>query len=187
MGGQAGVLQGERRWGSLAAIYLAVGLGRIAFGAGALVLRPDTFGAMLGYTVGAFAPEVVAAFALRRRRPVEPSAASHPFGHVLRETAHNSHALLAFFALTNVDVIIARTVLDERQAGLYAGGLILAKAVLFLPQFVVVIAFPSMSSARSARRMNLIALAMVLGIGLAVVLGVLLLSGLAVTFIGGPA
>ncbi len=188
MGGQAGVLQGERRWGPLAAIYLAVGVGRIAFGTVALVLRPDTLGAMIGVTVGAFAPAVVGAWAIRRRRPaVEPSETPHPFGHVLRETVHNSHALLAFFALTNVDVIVARTVLDERQAGLYAGGLILAKAVLFLPQFVVVIAFPSMSSAESARRMNLIALGLVLGIGLAVVLGVLVLSGLAVTFIGGPA
>lgn len=187
MGGQAGVLQGERRWRQLAAIYLAVGVGRIVFGTVALVLRPDTFGAMVGVTVGAFAPAVVGAWALRRRPAAGPSEAPHPFGHVLRETVHNSHALLAFFALTNVDVIVARTVLDERQAGLYAGGLILAKAVLFLPQFVVVIAFPSMSSAESARRMNLIALGLVLGVGLAVVLGVLVLSGLAVTFIGGPA
>ena len=60
---------------------------------------------------------------------------------------HNSHALLAFFALSNVDVVVARNVLAEHQAGLYAGGLILTKAVLFLPQFVVVIVFPSMSSA----------------------------------------
>lgn len=187
MGGQAGVLQGERRWFPLAAIYLAVGLGRIGFGTVALVLRPDTFGAMVGVALGAFAPAVVGAWALHRRRVVESPETPHPFGRLLRETVHNSHALLAFFALTNVDVIVARTVLDERQAGLYAGGLILAKAVLFLPQFVVVIAFPSMSGAESARRMNAIALALVVGIGLAVVFGVLLFSGLAVTFIGGPA
>jgi O-antigen/teichoic acid export membrane protein len=189
MGGQAGVLQGERRWGPLAAIYLGVGLGRIAFGTLALLLRPDTFGAMVGVAVGAFAPAVVGAWALRRHPAdsAEPPETPQPSGHVLRETIHNSHALLAFFALTNVDVIVARTVLDERQAGLYAGGLILAKAVLFLPQFVVVVAFPSMSSAESARRMNLMALGMVLGIGLTVVLGVLVLPQLAVIFIGGAA
>ena len=38
----------------------------------------------------------------------------------------------------------------DHDAGLYAGGLILAKAVLFLPQFVVVVAFPSMSTAERA-------------------------------------
>ena len=42
--------------------------------------------------------------------------------------------------------------LDDHEAGLYAGGLILTKAVLFLPQFVVVVAFPSMSTAGDRRR-----------------------------------
>jgi O-antigen/teichoic acid export membrane protein len=105
---------------------------------------------------------------------------------VLRETMHNSHALLAFFALSNTDVIVARSTLDAHQAGLYAGGLILAKAVLFLPQFVVVIAFPSMSRQGSGRRMHLLGLGMVLTIGMVTVLGVALLSALAVVFIGGP-
>ena len=46
-------------------------------------------------------------------------------------------------------MLVARLVLDEHEAGLYAGGLILTKAVLFLPQFVVVVAFPSMAAAPS--------------------------------------
>jgi O-antigen/teichoic acid export membrane protein len=105
---------------------------------------------------------------------------------VLRETMHNSHALLAFFALSNTDVIVARHTLPEHQAGLYAGGLILTKAVLFLPQFVVVIAFPSMSRDGSGRRMHLLSLGMVLAIGAVTVAGVAALSALAVVFIGGP-
>lgn len=193
MGGQAGILQGERRWFPLAAIYLAVGLGRILFGGIALVIEPDTLGAMIGVAVGAVIPVVVAWWALRHPRRVSTLPAPAPRstppgwarGGVLRETMHNSHALLAFFALSNTDVIIARSTLDEHQAGLYAGGLILAKAVLFLPQFVVVIAFPSMSQHGGARRMQLLSLGMVLGIGAATVLGTAALSGLAVTFIGG--
>ena len=65
---------------------------------------------------------------------------------MIRETILGSLALLAFFVLSNTDIVIARNVLDSHQAGLYAGGLILTKAVLFLPQFVVVVAFPSMST-----------------------------------------
>jgi O-antigen/teichoic acid export membrane protein len=192
MGGQAGILQGERRWGPLAMIYLAVGVGRLAFGLVALLVQPDTFGAMLGVTVGAFVPAVVGAWALRSSAaglPLLPPALGElrsSAGGLLRETFHNSHALLAFFALSNVDVVIARSVLPEHQAGLYAGGLILTKAVLFLPQFVVVIVFPSMSSAKSARRLNLVSLGVVLAIGLATVAGTAVLSGLAVTFVGGP-
>ena len=70
----------------------------------------------------------------------------------LAETSHNSNALFAFFALSNVDIMVARNVLDEHESGLYAGGLILVKAVLFLPQFVVVLAFPSMGVAESRPR-----------------------------------
>ena len=150
-------------------------------------MRTDTLGGLVGVAVGAFAP-AVGWWALRHpSRRVRSSPAPRPREGVLRETMHNSHALLAFFALSNVDVLVARVVLDAQQAGLYAGGLILTKAVLFLPQFVVVIVFPSMARSGTARRMNLVALALVAAIGLVIVLGVALLSDLAVTFVGGPA
>jgi len=195
MGGQAGILQGERRWGPLAGIYLGVGVGRLAFGAVALLLSRTAFAGTLGVTLGSVVPVVVGWYALRhpsRRRT--PAAERRPREHtsrwarggVLRETVGNSQALLAFFALSNADVIIARSTLPEHQAGLYAGGLILAKAVLFLPQFVVVIAFPSMSQQPDAKRMHLLSLAMVLGIGLVTVAGTWVLSSLAVLFVGGP-
>ena len=94
--------------------------------------------------------------ALRRPRDSgeqpEEHSEEHRVGALWSETFHNSHALLAFFALSNVDILVARNVLDEHQAGLYAGGLILVKAVLFLPQFVVVLAFPSMGVAESRLR-----------------------------------
>jgi O-antigen/teichoic acid export membrane protein len=192
MGGQAGILQGERRWRPLATIYLAVGIGRLAFGCVALAVRPDTLGAMSGVALGAFVPTVAGWWALRNPRPgadevtLRPDAPVSPEDRsVAAETMHNSHALLAFFALSNIDVVVARAVLDEQQAGLYAGGLILTKAVLFLPQFVVVVVFPAMSGSTSARRTNALALGLVSAIGLTTVLGVTVLSGLAVTFVGG--
>jgi O-antigen/teichoic acid export membrane protein len=194
MGGQAGILQGERRWGALAAVYLAVGVGRIGFGTAALLLDPDTLGAMTGVTLGSLLPVLVGWLALRdpRRATAEvradrPAGSLAAPGGVLRETLHNSHALLAFFALSNTDVIVARQALDQHQAGLYAGGLILTKAVLFLPQFVVVIAFPSMSRQGGDRRSkHLLGLGIVLAIGVVTVVGVGVLSSLAVVFIGGP-
>ncbi len=192
MGGQAGILQGERRWAPLAGIYLAVGLGRIGFGTLALLVEPNTLGAMVGVTLGALVPVLVGWLALRRpdRHVAVPAAFTALAqrwapGGVLRETFHNSHALLAFFALSNADVIIARSTLDEHQAGLYAGGLILSKAVLFLPQFVVVIAFPSMSKQGAGRQMHLVSLGAVLVIGAVTTLGVAVLSPLAVVFVGG--
>jgi O-antigen/teichoic acid export membrane protein len=192
MGGQAGILQGERRWGPLAGIYLAVGLGRIGCGTVALLLEPDPTGAMVGVTIGACIPTVVGWLALRhpdrahvRLAPRGETLPRWARGGVFRETAHNSHALLAFFALSNADVIIARVTLDEHQAGLYAGGLILSKAVLFLPQFVVVIAFPSMSSRGATKRTHLLSITAVMLIGAVTTVGVAVLSSLAVLFVGG--
>jgi O-antigen/teichoic acid export membrane protein len=192
MGGQAGVLQGERRWTPLALIYLMTGVGRLACGLVGLLWSADALGAMVGVAVGAFFPTVVGWFALRHPTRVAENARSAT-EHVttvaaglIREVLHNSHALLAFFALSNADVVVARTTLSEHQAGLYAGGLILTKAVLFMPQFVVVIAFPSMASGVARRSTHIKSLGLVLGIGAVAVLGTAALSSLAVTFIGGP-
>lgn len=187
MGGYAGVLQGEQRWVPLALVYLGMGLGRLAVGAVGLLLVPSAAGAMSGVAVGAAVPAVIGALALRRpgHRASRAAHARGRAGAVLREVAANSHALLAFFALTNTDVVAARIVFDERDAGLYAAGLILTKAVLFLPQFVVVIAFPSMSGDGERHRMYLRGLLVVGLIGLAATAGTALLSDLAVVFVGG--
>src|SRR6202012_3881260 len=96
----------------------------------------------------------------------------------------NSQALLAFFALSNVDLIVARHTLDSHDAGLYAAGLILAKAVLFLPQFVSGVAFPSMASGENPRTFVTAVGAVVLLGGLATV-ATALLPGLALIFVGG--
>jgi O-antigen/teichoic acid export membrane protein len=184
MGGQAGLFQGERLWTPLALIYLSSGLGRLVFGGLGLLLSSDATGAMIGVAGGAVLPVVIGWFSLRshtRRRDTSVSDASH---QVLGETLHNSHALLAFLALSNADVVIARVVLDDHQAGLYAGGLILTKAVLFLPQFVIVVAFPSMAQNGSSR-LTAIALSLVAGIGFVTVAGIAVLQDVALWFVGG--
>ncbi len=193
MGAQAGLLQGERRWVPLAAVYVAVGLGRVGLGLAGMAWSEDVTGAMVGVTLGNVVPVVVGWLALRRRVPVpaaaaEPEAIQDPGAStgVLTEVAHNSHALLAFFALTNTDVILARVLFDPHDSGLYAGGLILAKAVLFLPQFVVIIAFPSMTDPAQRRRMEISALGVVLLMGMAATAGAAVLRSLAVVFVGGP-
>jgi O-antigen/teichoic acid export membrane protein len=185
MGAQAGILQGERRWTALSLIYVAAGVPRLLIGTVLIVWWPTEFAALLGVTLASYAPVVVGWLALRR--PREPGAHSeeHHRGSLWRETAHNSNALLAFFALSNVDILVARNVLDEHQAGLYAGGLILVKAVLFLPQFVVVLAFPSMGLAESRLRTLLQSLVAVGILGGLVAVGVTVLSKWAILFVGG--
>lgn len=193
MGAQSGVLQGERRWPPLSAIYLALGIPRVVIGVAFILWRPTQTMAMLGITIAALAPALVGWLALRhpareRGGPPEPGVQRrHPTRDILRETAHNSQALLAFFALSNADVVVARHALDNHLAGIYAAGLILAKAMMFLPQFVVVVAFPDMATAESRRPALLKSLALVAGLGVMGVVGAFVFQGLALVFVGGSA
>jgi O-antigen/teichoic acid export membrane protein len=185
MGAQAGILQGERRWRPLAMIYLAVGIPRLVVGTAMIVWRPTEFAALLGVVLASYAPVIVGWLALRHPREPGEHSTEHSVRSLWHETFHNSNTLLAFFALSNVDILVARNVLEARDAGLYAGGLILVKAVLFLPQFVVVLAFPSMSDASAARATLFKSIVVVTVLGAAAALGTAVLSGLAVVFVGG--
>jgi len=185
MGGQAGILQGERRWWPLGVVYIASGVPRFLIGTSLMLWRPTETWGMLGVLIGAFVPVVFGAYALRHDRLPGNETVLHGQVAILRETGHNGQALLAFFTLSNLDVIIARNVLDPHDAGLYAGGLILTKAVLFLPQFVVVIAFPSMSTAAERRRALLRSLGLVALLGIGCTLGVVVLHDIAMVFVGG--
>jgi O-antigen/teichoic acid export membrane protein len=185
MGGQAGVLQGERRWWPLAVMYVASGVPRLAIGTALILWHPNETSAMLGVAIGAVPPVLLGWWALRRHRVPGVTSEDHGFRLVLRETVHNSQALFAFFALSNADVVVARNVLPEHDAGLYAGGLILTKAVLFLPQFVIIVAFPSMSTTAERQRALTRSLALVGALGVCATLGALVLKNLALVFVGG--
>lgn len=184
MGAQAGVLQGEQRWTPLAVLYLSQGVGRIIPGAIAILISPTEFSAMIGLVFGFWMPVLVGWLALRRPRSGVPHSEGHPGLELIREVANSSQALLAFFALSNVDILVARATMPTSQAGLYAAGLIMVKAILFLPQFVVVVAFPTMSKGAS-RKTLVAALGLSAVLGAVGVLAVLVLPRLALIFVGG--
>jgi len=184
-GGQAGILQGERRWGALALFYLAGGVPRLVVGTAIILWRPDATSAILGVGVGYLFPLMVGWWALRHRRTPESAASEHSARSLLVESAHNAQVLFAYFALSSVDIMIARQVLDDHDAGLYASGLIMAKVMLFLPQFVVIVAFPDMASPSSRRRALVRSLLLVAALGVVMVVAARVLSGLAMVFVGG--
>jgi O-antigen/teichoic acid export membrane protein len=186
-GAQAGILQGERRWVPLALMYLSTGVPRLVIGALLIWIRPTALVAITAVAVAALAPVVVGAVALRRLRHERHRVdrGRHTAIALWWETVYNSQALLAFLVLSSIDIILARNILDPHQAGLYAGGLIMVKAVLFLPQFVVVLAFPSMGTEEARRTALLASLVVVAALGLCVVVGTSLLSDFAVIFVGG--
>ncbi|MFI5734693.1 polysaccharide biosynthesis protein [Kribbella sp. NPDC051587] len=182
MGSQLGVLQGSQRWTELAAVYTSVGLGRLAFGGGALFIHPSLDSAMIGLALGAVVPPVLGSVFLRGASGGTPAAVKS----LLLETAHGTHTLLAFFVIANADVLLARGLLDGTHSGYYAAGVIVAKACLFLPQFVIVIVFPSLANSPGDTAKLRRAILAVAGLGVCTVLGTLVLPDLVVKVIGGP-
>jgi O-antigen/teichoic acid export membrane protein len=181
-GAQAGLAQGAGRWGQLSALYVGNGLGRVVFGTGGALLWPSATGVLAGVLVGACLPVVLG---WRLLRPGPAAVVDRTYvAPVRRETLHGAHALLAFFAMTNADAVLARVVLDEHASGLYAAGLIIAKAALFLPQFVAVVAFPALARTQDAGTRRTATL-VVAALGAAAALGTWLLPELALVFAGG--
>jgi hypothetical protein len=100
------------------------------------------------------------------------------------DTWHATHALLALFVLTNMDILMARYFLPADESGLYAVGVLIAKVAFFLPQFIIVIAFPAM--ARQQDRRSIVTAALATGaIGVVVTLFVRLESSFVVSALGG--
>ncbi len=184
-GGQCGILQGERRWVPLGLLYLGVGVPRVLIGTVCVLISPTQTSAMLGVMIGLWVPVITGFWALRKRRGPGETSEEHRVRPIAREAVVASFALLGFLVLSQADVVVARNVLGEHEAGLYAGGLILTKAVLFLPQFVVVVAFPSMSTVGERRLALMRSLALVIVLGAVSTAGAWLFSGLALVFVGG--
>lgn len=181
-GAEYGVAQGRESYKRLAAVYAVVGLGRGVGGVVGAVATGTVLGTMAGLALG------TALGALIGRVVVAPLAAAprERIDHFARESAHATHALLALFVLTNVDVLLARALLDADEAGIYGVGAVIAKVAFWLPQFVGVVAFPRFADARRGRA-TAISLGAVALLGALVVAGTAAMPGLVVTFVGGSA
>lgn len=186
MGAHVGILQGEKRWGALTWVYVLAGVPRIA-GLVLLWWQPNESMALFGSGLGYIAPVVLGWWVLRRPRhsvvrggqPHADTADVTAARPLLKESLHSAQALLAFFALANVDIVVARHVLSDEASGLYAVGLLVAKIMLYLPQFVVIVMFPSLATADQRRRAVIRGTTAILALGAVCTVGVLLLAGVA--------
>lgn len=181
MGTLSGIAQGQGRWKTLTAIYLGNGAGRLVGGTIAMLVDPSPTSAMVGIAIGSWAPVAAGAPLVSGHWT---SAAQGAGRQLLREVTMSTHALLAYFVLSNMDSLIARNRLDQHDSGLYASGLILAKAALFLPQFVSVVLFPDLARSTDDRA-RLRAVSIVGAMGAAAVVATVVLPDAAQILTGG--
>lgn len=181
LGGALGIAQGQERHGQLAAAYLATGVPRTLVTMALLLtvatLSSAMFGLAAGASIGAFCAWLVV------RRDFRGGHSRHTA--MLREIPAAAYSLLALFALTNLDIVLGRVFLTPEQAGQYGVGIIIAKVVTWLPQFVVVMAYARMVDARRGRT-TLIGLGVVATIGTLCTLAIAAVPDLVISVVAGP-
>lgn len=145
-----GIAQGREAHARLSWAFIANGCGRALGGIVGVVVLDSVTGVGVGVLVGCALGAALAYWIICPRTWSRGLSSG-----VTGEFAHVLHALFVLFTLTNVDVLLARIFLTENQSGEYSVGVLLAKIAFFLPNAIVIVLFPKMTSANSRRAVYL--------------------------------
>jgi glycosyltransferase involved in cell wall biosynthesis/O-antigen/teichoic acid export membrane protein len=150
-----GVLQGQERFRSLAALQLTTALLRLALGISLVWAGLGVIGAVLATALGA-ALTVPLAFRILRVGRRAWRAARRTLAAVRGDLGTALLGLTCFWLLAEADVALARHFLGGDESGYYSSAGLVARALLFLPAAVGTVAFPRFVSARAddAERMR---------------------------------
>lgn len=187
-----GELQGRRRYGRLAGGLVLLGLGRFGGMLAALLAGLGVTAAVGVGALGAFGA-IIAIAALSGHGPRHllnhwrgrPSAAATGDLEQVRwrEVLRASGAAIAMLAVSYGDLLLARALLPDAEAGAYAVGSVLTKGAIWAPSALTVLALPAFAQARRhAVRITLLCTA---ACGFVLVAAAALFSDLAVGLAGG--
>lgn len=190
--GLLGALQGYGRFALVGGILAGpLGLLRVVFlvPLGAALGVP---GAVLALIAATAVGLVLIWWGLRSAgRSASTEDAARPATGRLRNLALGLVALLGFASLTNIDVVLANTVLTGSEAAVYASAALLGKIALYGPAALSIVLLPNVAAriaqGRSIHRPALLTQAAVLATGLATTLVFWLAPSALIGKIFGPA
>ncbi|OIQ93362.1 hypothetical protein GALL_246920 [mine drainage metagenome] len=174
-----GLIQGRSEHARFGGAYAALGIARAACTIGAIAVHPSAEAAAIGMLAGGTLGSVLAVIVARVPLHIGPRVVG-----VSGELIRNAIALLGLYAITNLDVVLARSLLPVEASGLYAVGALVAKIAFFLPTFVSYVLFPHMSSTRQSRY-RLASVLATLALGVAVTVASAVLAPLFISIAGG--
>ncbi|MFD4430666.1 polysaccharide biosynthesis protein [Nocardia sp. NPDC058497] len=190
LSGEQGILQGGNHFRALAAVLAMAGTARVAPALVALALGGGATGALWAGAGGIVCAAIGAGrIARSTARAVDPGSAA-------REGAAKGRAIgvlpvlravqvqAALMALSSVDLIVVRIVLDDVDASRYSLGTIATKIAFWLPQAVGVVLYPRMAQPAHSARAIRDALSVLSVIGVVAVIGAALAAPLAPLFAG---
>ncbi|MGV9825999.1 polysaccharide biosynthesis protein [Gordonia sp. NPDC003429] len=154
IGGGQGILQGRNEFRLLAWVLAAVGVLRTA---PVLVVLGLGFGPAGGLAAGSFGAAaaallVWAAVAVSdRRRPERAGSDALSVSAGLGTVLRASQVQLVLVVAASLDLLLARSALEPRAAGVYAFGAIATKVAFWLPQAVGVVFYPRLADPAISR------------------------------------
>ncbi|WP_194290844.1 polysaccharide biosynthesis protein [Nocardia aurantia] len=182
-GGQ-GMMQGGDRFRALAFVLAVTGIARVVPAVFALAAGAGAAAALWATAAGYGVAAIGACAAAQPARPLAqlwesfrtaPAPTEFGVGTVLRA----AQVQAALMALSSADLIVARVVLDNSDAGRYALGSIAAKIAFWLPQAIGVVLYPRMAQPHSSARAIRDALGVLSAVGAVAVVGAAALAPLA--------
>jgi O-antigen/teichoic acid export membrane protein len=179
--GYQGMLQGDGRYGRLAAVNGFFGVAKLVGGTAGLLIGATPTAALAGMTVATWAAAL--AGWVGSGRPGLVGGLRAP----LTAAARASGALLGFVLLLNLDLLLARHHLTASHAGEYAVGAIVTKVAFWLPQGVGVVLLPRLADEGRRRRLLPAALSLVGALGAVLTVATAALGSYALPLIGGSA
>lgn len=173
-----GLVQGREQFERLAALVLVQTVLRVGGGIAGILATGTLLGTLAGLALGLLAAAGVAWLWVR------PPLGAGSLGGA-REVLAAATTLLGFVLVTNIDVVLARALLEPRASGLYAAGSIITKVAFWVSQFVPLLAFPRLTQAARRERALRLSLATVGLIGAGVVAVSALLAEPIITVVAG--
>lgn len=188
LSGEQGILQGGNHFRALATVLAMAGTARVVPALLALALGGGAAGALWAGAAGIVGAAIVAGRIARSTASTEGSGG----GEDSRESAavgvvpvlRAVQVQAALMALSSVDLIVVRIVLDEVDASRYSLGTIATKIAFWLPQAVGVVLYPRMAKPTQSARAIRDALSVLSVIGVVAVIGAALAAPLAPLFAG---
>ncbi len=178
---EQGLLQGASRFAELSVVLAAAGIGKVAPAVVVLAVGGGPGPALLAAAVGTGVVAVAARLVTSRRDTTSQGPdATIGVATVLRA----SQVQLALIALSSLDLVIARAVLDSHDAGVYAAGAVATKAAFWLPQAIGVVLYPRMANPEQSASAVRSALGVLTGLGVVLVAGAAVCAPLAPALFG---
>jgi O-antigen/teichoic acid export membrane protein len=174
-----GAIQGHERNVGFGIAYTAIATLRAGGGVLAMLILPDITFACLGIFLGSVAGSAVSMWVARYPKPGKLVPRT-----LVVELGGTMIALIGLFALSNMDVLLARLFLDSQASGEYAVGALIAKIAFFLPSAIIAVSFPRMS-ASPTKKASLVAVVMTAAVGGIVTGSTVLLSEPILWVLGG--